>query len=62
MAAKCFDRFSAESVIERDLKTASAAIETMGRKLTKEFSAQISKSIFDGLGYSAKQLDRIQAH
>ena len=56
MAAKCFGRRDAESVIEAVLQQVPAAIEAVGRRLPAGFPDVLAQHIFTGLKHSGERL------
>lgn len=56
MAAKCFGRRDAESVIESVLQQVHAAIEAVGRRLPAGFPDVLTQNIFSGLKHSGERL------
>jgi serine/threonine-protein kinase HipA len=58
-AAKCFQRPDAEDLIGQVLERTPAAIDNVARKLPSGFPEKVAASIFQGLRWSAEQLDRM---
>lgn len=58
-AAKCFQRPDAEDLIEEILQQTPAAIDKVANKLPESFPDQIATSIFNGLRWSANELQRM---
>ena len=58
-AAKCFQRPDAEDLIGQVLERTPAAIDNVARKLPSGFPEKVAVSIFQGLRWSAEQLDRM---
>lgn len=59
MAGKCFDRDSAEDVINQILEATPRVIESMTGKLPAGFPDQIAESVLNGLRKSAALLERM---